>query len=282
MYRARSQGLGHYEIFATGMLTASLEQFNLEQAMRQAIAAAEFVLYYQPIIHLQTGEIIGFEALIRWQHPQQGFISPGMFIPLAEETGLIIPLGDWICREAIAQVCQWQQQFPHRSLTVSINLSGRQFEQTDFGEKLTQFITSSGVDPQGIKFEITESIVMGNVEAAIDLMLRIKSLGCKISLDDFGTGYSSLSQLRRLPLDTLKVDQSFVRAMGDSREDLAIVEMVINLSHILAIEVIAEGVETEPDAALLRSLHCDFGQGYLWDKPLPVTEATARLKEKRG
>ncbi len=286
MYRARSQGLGHHEIFATGMLTASLEQFNLEQEMRQAIAAVEFVLYYQPIIHLQTGEIIGFEALIRWQHPQQGFISPGMFIPLAEETGLIIPLGDWICREAITQVRQWQQQFPHRPLTVSINLSGRQFEQADFGEKLTQLITSSGVNPQGVKFEITESIVMGNVEAAIDLMLRIKSLGCKISLDDFGTGYSSLSQLRRLPLDTLKVDQSFVRAMGNSREDLAIVEMVINLSHILGMEVIAEGVETEPDAALLRSLHCDFGQGYLWDKPLPATVATARLEEeervKRG
>ncbi len=282
MYRARSQGLGHCQIFATGMLTASLNQFNLEQEMRQGIEAEEFVLYYQPIIHLQTGAITGFEALIRWQHPQQGFISPGVFIPLAEETGLIIPLGDWICQAAIAQVHQWQQQFPHRPLTVSINLSGRQFEQADFGDKLTQFISRSGVDPQGVKLEITESIVMGNVEAAIDLMLRIKALGCKISLDDFGTGYSSLSQLRRLPLDTLKVDQSFVRTMGDSREDLAIVEMVINLSHILGMEVIAEGVETEADATLLRSLHCDFGQGYLWDKPLPATVATTRLEQDGG
>ncbi|TVQ63430.1 MAG: EAL domain-containing protein, partial [Spirulina sp. DLM2.Bin59] len=280
MYRARSQGLGHCEIFATGMLTANLKQFNLEQAMRQGIEAEEFVLYYQPIVHLQTGMIMGFEALIRWQHPQEGFIAPGMFIPLAEETGLIIPLGDWICQQAIAQVRQWQAQFPHRPLTVSINLSGRQFAQADFGEKLTQLITNGGIDPQGLKFEITESMVMGNLEAAIDLMLRIKSLGCKISLDDFGTGYSSLSQLRRLPLDTLKVDQSFVRAMGDSREDLAIVEMVINLSHTLAMEVIAEGVETEADAALLRSLRCDFGQGYLWDRPLPATAATARLRDQ--
>lgn len=279
MYRARSLGKARYEVFAAGMLTEAIDQFTLENELRQAIAAQEFVLYYQPIVSLRTGRIAGFEALVRWQHPKKGFVSPLMFIPLAEETGLIIPLGDWICREACRQAHQWQEQLPDRPLTLSINLSGRQFEQPDLTDQLAQIIHAAGIAGLTLKLEITESMVMGDVEAAIDLMLRLKTLGCKLSMDDFGTGYSSLSHLRRFPIDTLKIDKSFVQKMNESHEDHEIVRTIIALGHTLGMDLIAEGVETPEQAETLRSLHCEFGQGYFWAKPLPAHEATALLQQ---
>lgn len=281
MYRAKALGTVHYEVFAAGMLTEAVDQFTLENDLRKGIAAEEFVLYYQPIICLSTGAITGFEALVRWQHPQKGFIPPFSFIPLAEETGLIIPLGKWICEAACCQAYQWQQQFPEHPLMMSVNLSGRQFEQSDLTDQLASILQDTSIEPSSLKLEITESMVMGDVEVAIDLMLRLKSLGCKLGMDDFGTGYSSLSQLRRFPIDTLKVDKSFVQKMGQSHEDFEIARMIISLGHTLGMDVIAEGVETKADAEALRSLGCELGQGYFWAKPLPAVEATALL-EKQG
>ncbi|MGK7925944.1 MAG: putative bifunctional diguanylate cyclase/phosphodiesterase [Spirulina sp.] len=273
MFRAKALGQSH-SVFATGMFEEAVAQFALENELRQAIAEEQFVLYYQPILALNTEKIVGFEALIRWQHPDKGFISPFMFIPLAEETGLIIPLGQWILQEACRQAYQWQERFPQQSLILSVNLSGRQFDQPDLIEMLSQIVKETGIREQTLKLEITESMVMGNVEEAIDLMLRLKSLGCKLSMDDFGTGYSSLSQLRRFPVDTLKVDKSFVRNMGESREDGEIVRMIIDLGHTLGMEIIAEGVETQKDMEALRALSCEFGQGYFWSKPIPAEQAT--------
>jgi diguanylate cyclase (GGDEF)-like protein len=278
LYRAKSLGKARYEVFAAGMLTETVDRFTLESDLRQGILAQEFVLHYQPIVSLTTGKIAGFEALIRWQHPKKGFVSPLTFIPLAEETGLIIPLGKWICQEACRQAQQWQTQFPDRPLIVSINLSGRQFEQPDLTDQLAEIIQESGIEGLTLKLEITESMVMGDVEAAIDLMLRLKALGCKLGMDDFGTGYSSLSHLRRFPIDTLKVDRSFVQKMSQSHEDHEIVRTIISLGHTLGMDLIAEGVETQEQADTLRSLNCEFGQGYLWAKPLPASDATALLR----
>jgi diguanylate cyclase (GGDEF)-like protein len=279
MYRAKALGKNRYQVFAAGMLKEVVDRFTLENELRRSIVAQDFVLYYQPIINLKTAQISGFEALIRWQHPQLGFVSPAAFIPIAEETGLILSLGQWICRTACHQLAAWQQQLPQYPLVLSINLSSRQFEQPDLTEQLAQILQETGIEGRNLKLEITESMVMGDVEAAIDLMLRLKSLGCKLSLDDFGTGYSSLSQLRRFPVDTLKVDKSFVENMSKSDEDRQIVRTIIDLGHLLGMDVIAEGVESESDADVLRSLNCEYGQGYFWSKPLPVAAATALLQK---
>jgi diguanylate cyclase (GGDEF)-like protein len=278
MFRARSLGQTQYQVFATGMLEASVQRFTLEGELRQGLADQQFELYYQPIVSLESDRVAGFEALIRWQHPQRGFISPGMFIPLAEETGLIIPLGQWICETACQQAYEWRQQFSDWPLLISINLSGRQFEQPDLVEQLTTIVQERQLTGLTFKLEVTESMVMGDVEAAIDLMFKLRSLGCKLSLDDFGTGYSSLSYLRRFPIDTLKVDQSFVRNMN-SAEDFAIVRTIVDLAHTLGMDVIAEGVETIEDVEALRSLKAEFGQGYYWAKPLPAAAATDFLAQ---
>ncbi len=280
MYRAKSLGKARYQVFAAGMQTEEFNQLMLEADLRRGIAEQEFVLYYQPIVELTTGNVAGFEALIRWQHPKQGFVSPQLFIPLAEETGLIVPLGDWVCRTACVQIRQWSEQFPALPLVVSINLSARQFEQPNLVDQLADILRETGIHAKTLKLEVTESLVMGNVEVAIDLMLRLKALGCKLSMDDFGTGYSSLSYLRRFPLDTLKVDRSFVLKMGESVEDAEIVRMIIDLGHTLGMDIVAEGVETQADANQLRSLKCEFGQGYFWAKPLPPAEATALLQQQ--
>ncbi|MGP1386058.1 MAG: putative bifunctional diguanylate cyclase/phosphodiesterase [Thainema sp.] len=280
MYRAKSLGKARYQVFAAGMQVEELHQLKLEADLRRAIAEQEFVLYYQPIVELNTGNVSGFEALIRWQHPKLGLVSPQLFIPLAEETGLIIPLGHWICQAACEQIRQWTQQFPMLPLVISVNLSSRQFEQPDLVHQIAHTIQEAGIPAKTLKLEVTESMVMGNVEVAIDLMLRLKELGCKLSMDDFGTGYSSLSYLRRFPIDTLKVDRSFVLKMAESREDAEIVRMIIDLGHTLGMDLIAEGVETQADADQLRSLTCEFGQGYFWAKPLPPAEATALLQQQ--
>jgi diguanylate cyclase (GGDEF)-like protein len=277
MYRAQRRSQSRYIVFAASMATAAADQFALETEMRHGIAQWEFVLYYQPIVELETGHIAGFEALVRWQHPRLGFVSPARFIPLAEETGLILPLGDWICRTACYQARQWQQTFPDWPLMVSINLSGQQFEQPHLAQQLGSLLRETGLDGASLKLEITESMVMGDIDVAIDLMLRLKALGCRLGMDDFGTGYSSLSYLRRFPIDTLKVDQSFVHNMSESREDREIVRTIVDLGHTLGMDLIAEGIETQAQAEALRSLSCEYGQGYYWAKPLPADEATALL-----
>ena len=281
MYRAKALGKARYEIFATGMLTEAINRLQLESDLRQGIEAEEFLLYYQPIICLKTGRLEGFEALVRWSHSKRGFVSPASFIPLAEETGLILPLGQWIFQQACQQAAQWRRQFPHyASLSMSINLSSRQFAQPNLVNLLDQALKQAELEAGAIKIEITESMVMGNVEAAIDLMLQLKSLGLKLSIDDFGTGYSSLSYLHRFPLDTLKVDRSFVSRMDESDDDKAIVHTIITLGHQLGMDIVAEGIEKEHQAQLLKELHCEYGQGYLFSKPVSSEAATQLLHQQ--
>jgi diguanylate cyclase (GGDEF)-like protein len=280
MYRAKSLGKARYEVFATGMLKDAIDRLQLESDLRQGIEAEEFLLYYQPILCLKTDRIAGFEALVRWQHHERGFVSPASFIPLAEETGLILPLGQWIFQQACHQIAQWRRHPDYASLSMSINLSSRQFAQPNLVNLLGQALKQAELGADAIKIEITESMVMGNVEAAIDLMLQLKSLGLKLSIDDFGTGYSSLSYLHRFPLDTLKVDRSFVSRMDESDEDQAIVHTIITLGHKLGMNIVAEGIEKEGQAQLLKAFNCEYGQGYLFSKPLSSEAATSLLNQQ--
>ncbi len=283
MARARALGKEHYEIFDPGMRTEAVKRFQLEAELRLAVINQEFLLYYQPIINLKTGKLAGFEALVRWQHPQQGFVSPGAFIPAAEESGLIIPMGSWILERACAQMQQWQEQFPQaEELMVSVNLSTKQFNQANLTQEVADILEKTGLNSQSLKLELTESAAMEDVNGAIAQLVKLKALNLKLSLDDFGTGYSSLSYLHQLPTDTLKVDQSFVGRMEEqSGEDSEIVKTIISLGHQLGMDVIAEGIETAFQLAGLRKLNCNYGQGYFFAKPLPQEGATALVAENK-
>ena len=269
--RACHSGKNQYAIFTTKMLSESIVQWQLEKDLRQAIAAQEFELYYQPIIDLKSDRVAGFEALVRWISPTRGFVSPGEFIPLAEATELIIPLGDWILRQACEQMYRWHQQFENK-LTISVNLSSQQFSH-NLVPQIEQILKETKLAPECLKLEITESAMMDNVGEAIALLQQLKALSIKLSIDDFGTGYSSLSYLQQFCADTLKVDQSFVRQMELSDRDRAIVDIIITLAHKLDMNVIAEGIETKNHEQMLKALNCEYGQGYLFAKPLRSEDA---------
>ncbi|PZV06005.1 MAG: diguanylate cyclase [Leptolyngbya sp.] len=278
MFRAKSQGKSHYEVFAIGMYQEKLVRMQLEADLRHALERQELCLNYQPIISLDTGKIVGFEALVRWHNPQKGFISPGEFIPVAEETGLIVPIGYWIFKTACEQIALWQAQFPAATpLMMSINLSPGQFAQPNLVEQISEILNTTAIQPETIKLEITESMVAENVEAAIGVLLLLKGLGIKLGMDDFGTGYSSLSYLSRFPLDTLKIDRSFVNAMHQVSSDLEVVRTIINLGHNLGMDIIAEGVEHQAQLISLTDLNCEYAQGFWMSKPLARELATDLL-----
>ena len=271
MYKAKASGKIRSEIFDQKMHQQALMRLELETDLYQAIRNQEFQLYYQPIISLKTHKISGFEALVRWISPSKGFVSPGEFIPIAEETGAIIPLGEWILQEACHQMYLWQQKFPEYSdLFISVNLSGRQFNQHSLVEKIEKILNITQINFQNLKLEITESMVMDNVQDAIKMLNCLKALGIRLSMDDFGTGFSSFSYLHQFPMDTLKVDRSFVSNMNQGTKNLEIVSTIILLAHKLGMDVIAEGIETEEEQAILEGLNCEYGQGYLFAKPLPA------------
>jgi diguanylate cyclase (GGDEF)-like protein len=280
MYRAKALGKVRYEVFAEGMHIEAINRLHLESDLLQALEKQEFCLYYQPIICLQTGKIAGFEALVRWQQADRGFVLPNAFIPIAEETGLIVPLGQWVFQEACRQLKVWQQQFPDDALKLSINLSSKQFSQTDLVKQIESTLRTVGISGQHIHLEITESILMEDVQSAIALMLRLKELGLQLSIDDFGTGYSSLSYLHRFPMDLLKVDRSFVSRMEHSGEDREIVHTIIALGHKLAMRVVAEGIETSGQMAMLQQVNCQYGQGYFFSRPLSAQDATQLLSQR--
>jgi len=284
MSRARALGKEHYEIFDPGMRAEAVRRFQLEAELRSAIDKQEFLLYYQPIVNLKTGTLAGFEALVRWQHPTEGFVSPGAFIPAAEDTGLIVPMGSWILEEACAQMHDWQQQFAHaEELMVSVNLSTKQFNQVNLSEEVAEILKKTQLKSHCLKLELTESAAMEDVNGTIDQLVKLKALNLKLSLDDFGTGYSSLSYLHQLPTDTLKVDQSFVGRMEEkANEDGEIVKTIISLGHQLGMDVIAEGIETSEQLAGLRKLNCNYGQGYFFAKPLPQDAATELIKDNKN
>ena len=280
MYRAKAQGKACHEVFDTDMHTRVVALMQLENDLRRAIEHQDFELYYQPIVALATGRIMGFEALVRWQHPEQGIISPGKFVPIAEETGLIIPLGQWVLREACRQLKQWQDEYaPEPPLTVSVNLSSRQFSQPSLINQIRQILTETGVDAHCLKLEITESAIMENTESAMDMLLQIKAMGIQLSVDDFGTGYSSLGYLYRFPMDVLKIDRSFISRVDIDGEKLELVRTIITLAWNLGMDVVAEGVETTKQLAQLKALKCEYAQGYLFSKPLPRLEAAKLIPQ---
>jgi diguanylate cyclase (GGDEF)-like protein len=282
MYRAKDQGKARYEIFDTAMHTRAVTLLRLESDLRRALQREELCVYYQPIVSIASGELQGFEALVRWQHPERGLISPDQFIAVAEETGLILSLGLRVLREACRQLRRWQQRsLSDRNLTISVNLSAKQLSQSDLIEKVEQVLTESGIDPWQLKLEITETVVMENAELAAVTLGRLRGLGVRLSIDDFGTGYSSLSYLNRFPVDTLKIDRSFITTLKQGDENIEIVKTIVMLAGNLGMQVIAEGIETADQLQQLRLLKCQYGQGYLFSKPLAATDADMFLLNGR-
>lgn len=244
-------------------------RLRLENEIRQAIERREFCLFYQPIIDFGSSSVMGFESLVRWQHPVRGMVSPMDFIPIAEETGLILPLGEWVLRESCRQLVEWKIGHPERAeLTISVNLSCKQFLQPNLAENVAEILSETGLHARYLRLEVTESYLMEDSEQAIEIMQRLRELGICISIDDFGTGYSSLSYLHRLPIDYLKIDRSFVSGMSSSSEDREIVKTIITLAKNLSLKTIAEGIETFEQAQQVKDFGCDYAQGYLYSKPV--------------
>jgi diguanylate cyclase (GGDEF)-like protein len=281
MYRAKAQGKACYEVFDKGMHTHAVYVLQMENDLRRALEREELRVYYQPIVSLDNGQLAGFEALVRWQHPERGFINPGDFIPLAEDTGLIVPLGTWVLRRACEQVSQWHwQSTANRSLFMSVNLSGKQLARPHLVNEIRQILEETHVDARHLKLEITESAVMENAEIAVQLLKRLKALGVQLSIDDFGTGYSSLGYLHRFPVNTLKIDRSFVGRIGEAAENIEIVRTIISLAENMGMEVVAEGIETLGQLMQLRKLKCQYGQGYLFSRPVDAESVSAWISRK--
>jgi EAL domain-containing protein (putative c-di-GMP-specific phosphodiesterase class I) len=258
----------------------AVNMLQLETDLRRAIDREEFFIQYQPIVSLESGRLTGFEALVRWLHPERGLIPPDKFISVAEETGCIVSIGRWVLFEACRQMQQWHEIYAMREpLFVSVNLSTKQFSQVNLYDEITQTLAATRLDPRALKLEITESIVMENVETVNETLEKIRALGVEVSMDDFGTGYSSLSYLHRLPIDTLKIDRSFVTRMNEQNENKEIVRTIILLAQNLNKHVIAEGVETREQVELLRELHCHSAQGYLFSPPLAAEKADKMIEE---
>jgi len=274
MYRAKSLGKGRYTLFDQEMYKQTLRLTQLESELHYALEYQEFELYYQPIVSLETDKLSGFEALIRWKNPKRGFISPIEFIPLAEDTGLIIAVGDWVLKEACEQLKAWLHKFPEASgLKMSINLASHQIREPDLLEKLDVILAETGIDGNSIRLEITESTLMDQGEQTINKLAQLRARNIQLSIDDFGQGYSSLSYLHRFPINILKIDRAFVNQMSDGGENIEIVRTITMLAHTLNMGVVAEGVETQQQLEILRELGCEFGQGYLFSLPLPASAA---------
>jgi diguanylate cyclase (GGDEF)-like protein len=270
MYRAKEKGRARWEVFDNAMRASAVDRLDIENALRRAQERRELRVFYQPIISLESGRIDGVEALLRWEHPERGLLLPGDFIHVAEETGLIVPIGAWVLDQACRQVMRWQASMPELGrLRVSVNLSGRQLGHPKLVTDVREILVETHIDPSQVELEITESVLMDDVEMSEDTLRQLKKLGVKLVVDDFGTGYSSLSYLRRFPVDVLKVDRSFVDGLGSDPSDSAIVTAIVTLAHTLGLSAVAEGVETVDHLAELRRLHCDMAQGFHMARPAP-------------
>jgi diguanylate cyclase (GGDEF)-like protein/PAS domain S-box-containing protein len=272
MYRAKLNGKARHETFEGSMEAGALARIELETDLRHALDRNEFRVYYQPIVSLDDGRIVEVEALVRWEHPVRGLIQPGDFIPVAEETGLIVPIGQWVLEEACRQAASWTRKLAAPPLTVSVNLSARQFQHPGLLGDVDRALREAELDPSALTLEITESVVMKEPMAAAAKLREIKALGVRVAVDDFGTGYSSLAYLKDFPVDSLKIDRTFIQGLGEVRDDSAIVRSIVVLGHALHLSVTAEGIETTDQLAHLRALQCDRGQGYLFARPAPADE----------
>jgi diguanylate cyclase (GGDEF)-like protein/PAS domain S-box-containing protein len=279
LYRAKEQGGSRYQLYAPAMNAIAFKRLVLENSLRRALERDELTMHYQPLVSVETGRPIGVEALIRWKHPELGLISPGEFIPLAEETGLIVPLTRWALRSACMQMKAWRDAGIDLQ-TVSVNVSGCRFNECNLPGMIAEVLESAKLDGRHLGIELTESVMMDNAEATINTIHDLKKTGIRISIDDFGTGYSSLSYLKRLPIDTLKIDQSFVRNISTDSDDAAIAMLIIGMAHSLEMSVVAEGVETQEQRSFLESNSCDVLQGYLISRPLPAAELTPFLQNR--
>lgn len=278
MYQAKALGPGHYVFFESTMRTHAWLRMDTEAMLRKASENNELVLHYQPIVALHNDQIVGFEALVRWQHPQRGLVCPDDFISIAEETGLIIPISWWILTEACHQAYVWQQQFPSiNPLSISVNVSSQAFIGNGFVERVEHILRETGLDGSSLKLEITENMMMDHDDATLFTLNELHDLGIEMCIDDFGTGYSSLRYLHRLPIQMLKIDKSFILALKTDAESAAITRSIVTLSHALNKEVVAEGIETQAQKMYLQSLQCEFGQGYLFSRPLDVKQITNLL-----
>lgn len=281
MYRAKRAGKARCEVFDPDMHSSAVRRLNLETDLRRAIESGELRVYYQPIIALEDGRIAGFEALSRWQRPE-GLVMPGEFIPVADETGLIVPINRLVLRDACQQLRVWQSQFPSDPpLTMSVNIAPKQFAQSDLAADIRLVIEQTGVAPGTLQLEVMETIAMGDAERAAQVLAELKAIGVRLSIDDFGTGYSSLSRLQRLPVDSLKVDRSFISVMDDDFDSQEIVRLIITMAHVLNLKVIAEGTETKNQVNSLRKLRCEMAQGYFYSRPAPAETVTGILRENR-
>jgi diguanylate cyclase (GGDEF)-like protein len=275
MYRAKDAGKACYELFDLEMHSRAVIRMRLENDLRRALERNEFCVYYQPIMSVQTERLSGFEALVRWQHPERGLVSPQQFIPIAEETGLIVPLGSWILEEACRQMQEWHLQHPaNRTLTMNVNLSSKQLIQSGLVQEVKAILQKTGLPARSLKLEITESVVMENAELATNMLKQLSDLNVHLCIDDFGTGYSSLSYLHRFPVDTLKIDRSFVNRIEEKDENVEIVRTIATLARNLGMEVVAEGVESQDQLACLKALNCEYAQGYLFSRPLTAAAAS--------
>lgn len=279
MYKAKHVGGGIYQYYTQDMDIAALENSQLESALRKAILNDEFILHFQPTLNLNDGTIKSAEALIRWEHPELGLVSPGKFIPIAEETGLIVPIGEWALNEACRVNKEWQEQ-GYEPLTIAVNISPKQFRHQDVVQMVSEALQKHKLEAQYLKIEITESAVMENVENAIRKLNSVHDMGVQISIDDFGTGYTSISYLRQYPVSVLKIDQSFIKGLPESQNDIAITSAVIALGHNLGLEVIAEGVETAEQMQFLSDHGCDSIQGYFFSRPVPASKLVSLLTKK--
>ncbi len=280
MYHAK-EGIKGIEVFDRSMHTRALTLLQIETDLRHALERKELCAFFQPIIDIQTMKLVGFESLIRWNHPTRGLVPPGEFIGVSEETNLIIPMTIWMLQHSCEQLSRWQNKSPlNKNLFLSVNLSGKHFARKDLVSQVRRILIDTKIDPATLKLEITESAVMDNAETAIKILKELKQLGVQLSIDDFGTGYSSLSYLHRFPIDTLKIDRSFVSTMEEGSENGEIVRTVISLAKTLGMNVVAEGIETVHQLHQLRILNCEYGQGFLFSRPVPIPEADAIVDDK--
>jgi len=278
MYRAKETGKARYEIFNRTMHVRNMNLLRMENDLRKSIERRDFRVYYQPIVNIETGKTNEFEALIRWEHPEHGFIPPTEFIPVAEETGLIVPIGEWVLEESVRQISNWRQMFPKKQLSVSVNLSAKQLMHPNLIKQVKEIVRSSALDPDCLKLEVTESMVMDNAEVALEVLSELCALGVRLSTDDFGTGYSSLSYLHRFPFERLKIDRSFIGKVDTDAKSEEIVRTIVTLADNLHLEVVAEGIETKSQFQKLREFGCYLGQGFLFSKPVAAAAAENILR----